>query len=79
MLGEAQLSGLTNIIMAGIEGLAGQAAPSGSALNDKFQKTGSTRGKRALSPSLPTPASLPAFYSTLSSSPLDPARPERAL
>ena len=40
MLGEAQMSGLTDIIMKGIEGLAGQAAPSGSALNDKFQKTG---------------------------------------
>ena len=40
MLLEAQLAGLTDIIMAGVEGLAGQAAPSGSALNDKFQKSG---------------------------------------
>lgn len=40
MLEEAQLSGLTDIIMDGISGLQGQAAPSGAALNNKFQKTG---------------------------------------
>lgn len=39
MLLEAQLGGLTDVIMAGIEGLAEQAAPSGAALNDQFKKT----------------------------------------
>ena len=39
-LGEAELGGLTDVIMAGVKGLADQAAPSGSALNDKFKKTG---------------------------------------
>ena len=56
MLEEAQMSGLTSIIMTGIEGLAGQAAPSGSALNDKFQKTGKftmVRTRHSLTPTSP--------------------------
>lgn len=40
MLKEAQLVGLVDVIMTGVELLAGQAAASGTALNDKFQQSG---------------------------------------
>lgn len=40
MLLEAHLDGLLETIMEGIHGLKDQAAPSGGALNTKFQRTG---------------------------------------
>lgn len=40
LLGKAQLGGLTDVIMQGLEQLEGQAASSASALNAKFQQTG---------------------------------------
>ena len=40
LLLNAQLAGLTDVVMSGIDRLSGQAAASGAALNDKFQATG---------------------------------------
>ena len=40
LLGEAQLSGLVEHVMGGLNALEKQAAPSGGALNEKFQETG---------------------------------------
>ena len=40
LLGEASLSGLTDFLMRGLDGLQSQSAASGSQLNEKFQRTG---------------------------------------